>query len=345
MSEGHSQTIHDVIDRFLKEHNYFEKPENVWENYTLDMTIEAIINYSIITSDKRYIKYVERFFHQRGYCFSDTVDYRKIPFSDAYFLWYQFRKNGDFIAPYLYEGYRIKKELVKTKEGAICIHHQGGNYLLIDYLQTYGTRMSRAGYLSGDTTFFEECVKQFELYRQLLKYEESGLYSQGRGWLEQPEKLSPSCWSRGQGWLIRGMVSSLEYLPENSDYEKKIKSILVDFADALIKKQDENGMWRTLPCKDLNESFPEVSGTALIAYNIARAYSEGYLTKMKYKKAAQKAVEGIKRFIYPDGSIDNISPGPGPLRSVDEYKRKGNRNDKHGPPTVVYGMTVDYMLD
>lgn len=340
----HPQSIHTVIQKFLDEHNHFQQPNDAQGNYTLDLTVEAIINYAEITSDKTYLDDIELFFKQKGFQFSDTVSYRSIPFSDPYFCWFMLKRESRFIEPYIYESRKMMESLVRSPEGAICINHQGGNYLLIDYLQVYTSRMARAGFLSGDTIFYSECVRQFELYRDLLQYPNSKLYSQGRGWLENPAKISPSCWSRGQGWLLRGMVSSLEFLPKNSVYYHRLVSILKEFVDALIQKQDENGMWHTLPCLDLNESYPEVSGTALIAYNFARAYSKGYLTDLKYKKAAQKAVEGIKHFIQSDGTIKNISPGPGPLRSVNEYKSKGIINDKHGPPTVIYGLITDYVL-
>jgi rhamnogalacturonyl hydrolase YesR len=340
-----SQPVNTVIQKVLNDHNHFQNPKDVQGDYTLDMTVEAIINYSLVTSDITYLEDIERFFEQRGFNFSDTINYRSIPFSDPYFTWFMLKKDSRFIEPYVLESRRMKESLVRTPEGAICLNHKGENYVLIDYLQTYTTRMARAGFLSGDTMFYAECVRQFELYRVLLQYHDSKLYSQGRGWLENPVEISPCCWSRGQSWLLRGMVSSLEFLPKKSDYYCRMVSILEEFVDALIQKQDENGMWHTLPCLGLNESHPEVSGTALIAWSVAKALNEGFLSGDKYKTALSKSLEGIKKYIRSDGIIENVSKGPGPLFSVEEYKHAFEPGDKHGPPTVIFGLTAKYFFN
>jgi rhamnogalacturonyl hydrolase YesR len=340
----YAQPIHSVIQKFLDEHNHFQESKDTWGNYTLDMTVEAIVNYMEITSDKTYLEDVERFFKHKGFVFCDTVGYRSIPFSDPYFSWFMLKRDSRFIEPYIFESRRMMKSLVRSPEGAICINHQGKNYLLIDYLQVYTSRMARSGFLSGDTVFYAECVKQFELYRNLLQYPDSKLYSQGRGWLTETMEISPSCWSRGQGWLLRGMVSSLEFLPQNSDYYHRLVSILEDFADALLQQQDKKGMWHTLPCLALNESYPELSGTALILWYMAKALNEGFLTDIKYQREVEKALEGIKKFIRPDGTIENVSHGPGPLSSFEEYKQPFEPGDKHGPPTVIFGLTAEYLI-
>lgn len=62
-----AQPIQTVINKFLAEHNHFQQAEDVWGNYTLDMSVEAIINYSIISTDTSYLDVIERFFSQKNY--------------------------------------------------------------------------------------------------------------------------------------------------------------------------------------------------------------------------------------------------------------------------------------
>lgn len=216
--------------------------------------------------------------------------------------------------------------------------------MLIDYLQQYCTRMARAGHLSGDSSFFAECVNQFSIYRELLRYPENSLYSQGRGWLADPLMNSPACWSRGQGWLLRGMVNALEYLPPGSHYASRLNAILVEFADALLAVQDRNGMWHTLPCLSEEDSYPEVSGTAMIAWYLCLAIRNGFLVEQRYRTAALKAIRGLDSYIDSDGSVFNISKGPGPLYSVEEYKIVGETNDPHGTQAVIGALTAVQLL-
>ncbi len=341
--QGNAQSIQNVMQKFLDDNNHFNQSSDVWGNYTLDMTIEAIINYTMISSDNSCLNEIERYFRHKDYQFGDTISYSSIPFSDPYFTWFLLKRDSSFIGPYIYESQKMMDSLKRTPEGAVCINHQNSDYMLIDYLQVYGARMARAGYLSGDTAFFSECVRQFELYRSILQDDDSKLYSQGRGWLNKKDELSPSCWSRGQGWLIRGMVSALEFLPKNSVYYLKMVYILEEFVEALIKKQHSTGMWHTLPCLNFDQSHPEVSGTALISWYMAKALQNGYLSGDHYKDAVIKAVQGIKENILPDGTIENVSKGPGPLFSVEEYQGKFEPGDKHGPPAVIFALTTEFL--
>jgi hypothetical protein len=298
---GLSQTAGDVIGRFLEQHNRFAAEADVRGNYTLDLNVEAILFYTRISGDSSYLVAVENFFRNRRYQFSDTVSYRRVPFADAWFEWFLFKQDSAFIAPYVYESYRMRDSLRRSPEGAVCINHQGGHYLLIDYLQQYAARMARAGHLSGDSSFFRECVHQFALYRAILRDPGSGLYRQGRGWLADPQQLSPACWSRGQGWLLRGMVNSLEYLPPGSPYAAELKCYLVEFADALLAVQDRKGMWHTLPCLPHAESYPEVSGTGMIARYLAVAIRNGFLQGAQYRRAVRNALRGLETYRTPDG--------------------------------------------
>ncbi len=340
-----SLEVQRLVDGFLEDHQYFEEAGDVWGSYTLDLTVEAIINYSLLTGDSSYNQDLARFFHNRNYKQGDTVDYRNIPFSDCYFNWFLLHPDPAFIGPYIEESRRMMKELHRTEEGAICIHHDGGNYMLIDYLQSYAMRMARTGFLSGDTAFYRECISQFRIYRDLLRYDDSGLYSQGRGWLDDRSLNSPACWSRGQGWLIRGMAGSLEYLPKGSSFYLELEGIFKNLCDALLAKQDAQGMWHTLPCLSADESYPEVSGTGLIAQNLAKAYRMGFLDETKYRDAALHAMRGIMDYIDRDGNISHISKGPGPLRETGPWKEKGVINDPHGLPAVLFALNEEILID
>ncbi len=334
-----------LIDNFLQKHHYFNASEDVYGSYKLNFGVEAMITYSIISGKQDYIPDIERFFLNRGYEFDDTVPYHSIPFSDPFYAFYLLRNDVSFTAPYVYECKRMFEEVSRTKEGAICIHHEGRDAVLIDYLQDYASRMARLGMITGNEAYYEECVSQFEIYRQLLRDEQSGLYSQGRGWLEDTLETSPGAWSRGQGWLIRGMVNSLECIPCKTEAYDRLQEILAEFADALLCRQDEAGMWHTLPHLDFESSEPEVSGTSMISYYIAKAVNAGMLKGSQYTKAAIRAERAIHQYIDNEGNILNVSPGPGPLREIQSYRLPGKTNDGHGFPAVLLGLSGRFLVE
>ncbi len=344
LSEAPVIAAEPFMERFLSSHGYFREEGQAWGNYTLDLTIEAILEYTLISGDSAHIEPVLRFFSQRGYRPEDTIDYRQVPFADAYFAYYLYTGHPEFAGPYVEESRRMRRELPRKEDGIVCILHMDSAYMLIDYLQHYAIRMARAGSLSGDTSFFRECVQQFRLYRQHLRYPGSGLYSQGRGWMEDPAQLSPSCWSRGQGWLIRGMVTSLEYLPRGSAWSDTLRSYLEELSEALLKAQNPSGMWHTLPCLADSLSHPEVSGTGMIAYYLARACGEGFLKDEVYREPIGNALRGLHPYLLEDGTIRNVSPGPGPLRTVTPYRAPGETNEPHGYQAAIRASAAGLIL-
>jgi len=324
-----------LITSYLQQHNNFQTSADVSGNYTLDLNVEAIIRHIQHTGDTTYLGAVDRFFSLRNFQFSKAVPYEKSPFCDVYFAYFQLKKDSSFVVPYINESRRMMRNLVRTPEGAICIRHKRDDYMLIDYVQNYIARMAKTGWLTGDTLFYREAVNQLKLYRSILQYPDSKLYSQGRGWLEDKSRISPSAWSRGQGWMMRGLVTALEFMPANSVYANEMKTYLKEFADGLLKKQDARGMWHTLPLLPTCKSSPEVSGTAMIAYYMFNAYKNGFLQEKRFLTASRKAKQAVRRYISTDYAVHNISKGPGPLTDMEAYKQHGETNNPHGTQAVI----------
>ena len=199
--------------------------------------------------------------------------------------------------------------------------------------------MARTAYHTGDTLLFEECVSQFEIYSEILRDPSTGLYSQGRGWLDDPTELSPGAWSRGHGWLLKGMVGSMKYLPPGSGWHSRLNKLIHELLTVLLPLQDENGMWHVLLNRSFNESYAEVSGTGMIAGYALMAVSldiPGPGLREQCIIAADKARKGILKYIESDGIIHNASPGPGPLYSETDYLFADPvPGDEHGPQAVI----------
>ncbi|MDD2797685.1 MAG: glycoside hydrolase family 88 protein [Bacteroidales bacterium] len=330
------------IDSFLEKRHHFSTVEDVEGNYTIDLTVDAMINYETQTGDTTYLAAIDRFFALRRYNFAEQIPYQKIPFCDVYFSYFQLKRDSAFIKPFIAESYRMMKEIARSPEGAICINHKGENRMLIDYLQNYISRMAKAGSLSGDTTFFDETTRQIRLYRSILQYSNSKLYSQGRGWLVDKSEISPSAWSRGQGWMMRGLVSALEFLPPNSHYSTEVSEYLKELSVGLLKRQDEDGMWHTLPLLGNKESAPEVSGTAMIAYYMSVALHKGFIEGRHFKTAVQKSIRGVHNYTGGDCIVRNVSKGPGPLVSIDDYRQMGECDNLHGLQAIINLQTIEH---
>ncbi len=141
-----------------------------------------------------------------------------------------------------------------------------------------------------------------------LRDSESGLIHQARAvnWLEEGQ-MTDDCWSRANGWLSMGLGALLKELPEDSPYFPKVIETADKFYSACLDCQDEEGLWHqemTWP-----ESYPEISGSALILYGIGCGIKSGALERRKFLPAFRKGIEGILRYIDADGNICNTCSG------------------------------------
>ncbi len=223
----------------------------------------------------------------------------------------------------------------------------GGHALLIDSLMDVAFRLALLGKFSHDERYFEEAVRQFEIHRNILRDPETGLWSQGRGWINQnPAARSPGTWSRGHGWLIKGMVDTLAILPENSPGFSTLQAMLEDLAYALLEVQLEQGLWPCLLHLPADRSPPETSGSALIAGSIAIAIHQGWLPETPFLPHIHKTFEALPHYVNPNGTVESVSPGPGPLSEWEPWAVTSfPPGDEHGPFAIVYAAMGQKLLD
>lgn len=301
----------------------------IWGAYYVDLTWEAMLR----CDRPEFREYVLRQIQRRGWTPETRIPYEKQPFCHVNYLIGQITGQQGWLDLFAAETLRYRKEADFTAEGAITLRDKNiaGHPMLLDLMQDYASRLAQTAAITGDAALFEECAGQFWIYRQILRNPANGLYSQGRGFLADPAALSPGAWSRGHGWLMRGMVESLAVMPRDSAPYNELQGYLRELADALLAVQDKEGMWHQLLHLPFADSFPETSGTALISYNLARAWKLGLLPDERYRAAAIRSFEAVARRVKEDGSISGTCKAPGPLRSIENYYRTpGEPDDPHG---------------
>ncbi|TLD69772.1 hypothetical protein FEM03_15720 [Phragmitibacter flavus] len=320
--------------------------------YMFDLTLEALLELSRITNNSTYRDHVLRIAtNQRKLTPTTPAPWRQQPFNCLTFALFEATQDKSWLPIFLSESERCRNEIWRDPDG-IILHPRGtkrggGEAMLIDALQEYTSRMARTGFITKDPAWFAECARQFRLYRPIVRYPDSGLWSQGRGWISgQPSTLSPGAWSRGHGWLIRGMEQSLRYIPRDAAEYQEIQTHLSELADALLAVQLPSGMWSCLLTRSPDQSPAETSGTAMIAWHLARAIHDGHLTDPKYLASVKKALAALPQYVLTDGTVFNTSPGPGPLETEEPWlKSEYPPGDPHGTFSILFAAAAAYLLD
>ncbi len=315
-----------------------DKGKEEKRNYRHELALEALLELGAVTGEgacrERVLKRAAALGLQPGtrvpWSWTPDLD---VPGTPAYqselfgcFSYALYRATDDrkWVLSFVSETERVKRVSLRSPEGA-SLAPRGelaghGPTMLLDAIQEYAARMARTGAMTGDRSFNIEAARQIQLYRDLLRDPKTGLWSQGRHWLpDQPEALSPGAWSRGHGWLMRGLIASLEVLPKDSQEFVQMRNHLQELADALLPLQKPDGTWHALLHRPASESSADTSGTAMIATGLSRAWREGWLEDVKYVEAAQRSFAVLPSYVAANGDVRSASPGPGPLVSEANY--------------------------
>ena len=110
-------------------------------------------------------------------------------------------------------------------------------------------------------------------------------------------------WSRGNGWVMGGLVRVLQALdksdPQRPTYEKLFK----DMAARIVTLQKADGYWPASLLDDDPGTPPESSGTAFFTYAFAWGVDNGLLDRATYQPAAVRGWGALGRAVQPDGML------------------------------------------
>jgi rhamnogalacturonyl hydrolase YesR len=129
-------------------------------------------------------------------------------------------------------------------------------------------------------------------------------------------------WSRGNGWVMAGLVRVLEYLPKDDPLRSKYVEQLQQMAEAVAPLQGSDGLWRPGLLDANAYPLPENSGSAFITYALAYGVRENLLDRKHYLPIVQKAWAGLLSHVYEDGRLGCIQPigaAPGDFTATSSY--------------------------
>jgi len=314
----------------------------VYPNYKTDLALEGLLYLFDVSGNEEYLNHVLKVWQFRTEKNVASLDWR-ILFVCLHFE--TFLRTGEvkYINTFMKVAKDFQENVPRDSDGAIAsLLRPGDKRIFIDMLQGYAIFMARAGWLSGEESFFDECVNQYQIFRDILRHPKTGLWHQGRGWGPNPYQISPGHWNRGQGWVLRGMVESLCYFPKSYSKKAIMLHILKEFADSLIKYQDSRGMWHQVT--DHPAAYQETSGTAMFVHYLYRAIKNGWLPKKTYVPVVEKGLIALLGFIHKDGLVSNTSHGSGPLMTLEGYlHRPSVPGDSHSIGTTLMACAAPYL--
>ncbi|GEO11827.1 glycosyl hydrolase family 88 [Segetibacter aerophilus] len=129
---------------------------------------------------------------------------------------------------------------------------------------------------------------------------------QGEGKREKNGKLV--FWSRGNGWVMGGLVRLLDELPKNYPNREYYLTIYREMAEKIITLQQADGLWRASLLDPASYPGGEGSGSGFYCYALAWGINKGILNKEKYKPIVKKAWEALNTLLSPEGRVGWVQP-------------------------------------
>ena len=176
---------------------------------------------------------------------------------------------------------------------------------------------------TGDPKYLQFMDHEWDRTNQLLYDNEAHLFSRDATYLDKHEKNGAKVfWSRGNGWVVAGLVRVIDRMPANSPLRAKYVRRLQDMLAALAPLQGTDGLWKPGLLDAADYPLPEISGSAFFTYAMAYGVNHGLLPRKTYQPIIQKAWTGMISHIYADGRLGCIQPvgaAPGPLTETTSY--------------------------
>ena len=205
-------------------------------------------------------------------------------------------------------------ERIKIEKGEQVAKH-GITWWWCDALFMGPPTLAKLARTTGDKSYLALNEKLYrETYERLYDKQEH-LYARDAAFLidakgegKRETNGKKVFWSRGNGWVVAGLVRLLKELPKDhptrSFYLEQYKEIVARVAEV----QQPDGLWRASLLDP--DSYPggESSGTGFHTYAMAWGINNKILDRKKYLPVVRKSWTALNTLVHADGMVGWTQP-------------------------------------
>ena len=174
-----------------------------------------------------------------------------------------------------------------------------------------------------DAKYLGYMDREWHVTDSLLWDQQEKLFFRDSSYFDKREKNGRKIfWSRGNGWVMGGLVRVLEVMPADDPrrpfYVEKLRAM----ADSVAKLQGADGLWRPGLLDAADYPLPEDSGSVFFVYAISWGVHRQLLDAKRYGPVVARGWAGLVRHIYADGRLGCVQPvgaAPGAYTAGSSY--------------------------
>jgi unsaturated rhamnogalacturonyl hydrolase len=162
---------------------------------------------------------------------------------------------------------------------------------------------------TGDRRYLDFAVGEWWATSDFLYDQAEHLYARDSSIVPKRENNGRKIfWSRGNGWVMAGLVRMLQVLPADHPARARFVQQFREMAAKVLTCQQADGLWRASLLDPATYPMKEASGSGFYCYALAWGVNEGVLPREPSAAAALKAWQALVEFVQPDGRLTHVQP-------------------------------------
>jgi unsaturated rhamnogalacturonyl hydrolase len=162
---------------------------------------------------------------------------------------------------------------------------------------------------TGDERYLDFAVKNWWRTTDYLYDPSEHLYFRDSTYFDRRETNGKKIfWSRGNGWVMAGLVRVLQLLPANHPTRARFERLFQEMAKTIVGDQQPGGMWRSSLLDPDSYPLKESSGSGFYAYALAWGVNQGLLDGAKFKPVIRSAWAALVESVNADGKLTHVQP-------------------------------------
>jgi len=162
---------------------------------------------------------------------------------------------------------------------------------------------------TGDSRYLDFAVRGWWMTSDYLYDKDEHLFYRDSTYFGRREPNGRKIfWSRGNGWVLSGLVRLLEILPAGHPDRARFERQFVDMAQKVVSCQQPDGLWRASLLDPGDYPMRETSGSGFYTYALAWGLNQGLLERARFGPAVGKAWAALVSCVAADGKLTHVQP-------------------------------------
>jgi rhamnogalacturonyl hydrolase YesR len=163
--------------------------------------------------------------------------------------------------------------------------------------------------VTGDPRYLDFAVTNWWQTSDHLYDTSEHLYFRGNSYFAKRESNGAKVlWSRGNGWVMGGLVRMLEFLPQDAPSRPRFVQQYREMAEKVLTLQQPDGLWRSSLLDPVTYPLKETSGSSFYTYALAWGVNEGLLDRKRFQPAIDRAWTALVACVDVHGKLTHVQP-------------------------------------